>query len=476
VIIGDNRRFYIDGAWVEPRKLHEYEVLNPATEGAIATISLGSPDDIDLAVKAARQAFQSFSRTSKQDRIDLLQRILAVYKTRYDEMADVISLELGAPISMSKNSQAAVGVGHLEGFLKAIDGLTLRQEAANGDTLIREPIGVCGLITPWNWPVNQVALKVLPAIAVGCTVVLKPSELTPLSAMLYAEILHEAGVPKGVFNLVNGDGPVTGAALSRHPDVDMMSFTGSTRAGIAVTKDAAETVKKVTLELGGKSPNILFADADVEKAVKRGVFGCFYNSGQSCNAPTRMLVERPIYQKVLEVAKATGESQKPGDPAVAGRHIGPVVSALQFDRIQTLIYAGIEEGATLLVGGPGKPDGFETGYYVRPTIFCDVSNDMRIAREEVFGPVLTIIPFADEDEAVRIANDTPYGLAAYIETGDSDRAERVAAELRAGQVYINGTECGYGSPFGGYKSSGLGREGGLFGLEDFLEIKAVSRP
>lgn len=476
MIIGDNRRFYIDGEWVEPLQSNDFDVLNPATEGVIATISIGSADDMDLAVKAARRAFRSFSRTTKQDRIDLLQRILAVYKTRYDEMAEVISLELGAPISMSKKSQAAVGVGHLEGFLKAIDDLTLRQECANGDTIIREPIGVCGLITPWNWPVNQVALKVLPAIAVGCTTVLKPSELTPLSAMLYAEILHEAGVPRGVFNLVNGDGPVTGAALSRHPDVDMMSFTGSTRAGIAVTKDAADTVKKVTLELGGKSPNILFADADVEKAVKRGVFGCFYNSGQSCNAPTRMLVERPIYQKVLEVAKATGESQQPGDPAEAGRHIGPVVSKLQYERIQTLINAGIEEGATLLVGGPGKPAGFEKGYFVRPTIFCDVSNDMRIAREEVFGPVLTIIPFADEDEAVQIANDTPYGLAAYVETGDNGKADRVAAELRAGQVYINGTECGYGSPFGGYKMSGLGREGGLLGLEDFLEIKAISRP
>ena len=474
--IQDKRKFYIDGAWVEPLEPNDFEVLNPATEQAIATISMGSVDDVDLAVKAARRAFQSFSQTSKQERKNLLQRILDVYKKRYDEMAEVISLELGAPVSMSKNSQAAVGVGHLEGFLKAFDELELRQEMANGDTLIREPIGVCGLITPWNWPVNQVALKVLPAIAVGCTVVLKPSELTPLSAILYAEILHEAGVPKGVFNLVNGDGPVTGAALSRHRDVDMMSFTGSTRAGIAVTKDAADTVKKVTLELGGKSPNILFADADVEKAVKRGVFACFYNSGQSCNAPTRMLVERPIYEKVLEIAKATGESQQPGDPAVAGRHIGPVVSALQFDRIQTLINAGIAEGATLLVGGPGKPSGFETGYYVRPTIFCDVNNDMRIAREEVFGPVLTIIPFEDEEEAVRIANDTPYGLAAYVETGDDDRAERVAANLRVGQVYINGTECGYGSPFGGYKMSGLGREGGLFGLEDFLEIKAVSRP
>lgn len=476
MIIQDKRKFYIGGAWVEPLKPNDFVVLNPATEQAIATISLGSIDDIDRAVQAARLAFESYSVSSKNDRLDLLQRILTIYKKRYDEMAEVISLELGAPISMSRNSQAACGVGHLEGFLAAFETLELRQQLASGDTLIREPIGVCGLITPWNWPVNQVALKVLPALAVGCACVLKPSELTPLSAMLYADILHEAGVPKGVFNLVNGDGPLTGAALSRHPDVDMMSFTGSTRAGIAVTKDAADTVKKVTLELGGKSPNILFADADIEKAVKRGVFGCFYNSGQSCNAPTRMLVERSIYQKALEIAKTTGESQQPGDPAVAGRHIGPVVSALQFERIQTLINAGIEEGATLLVGGPGKPVGFETGFYVRPTIFCDVRNDMRIAREEVFGPVLTIIPFADEDDAVRIANDTPYGLAAYIETGDSGRAGRVAGKLRAGQVYINGTECAYGSPFGGYKMSGLGREGGLYGLEDFLETKVVSRP
>jgi len=311
---------------------------------------------------------------------------------------------------------------------------------------------------------------------VGCTCVLKPSELTPLSALLYAEILHEAGVPHGVFNLVNGEGPVAGASLSRHPDVDMVSFTGSTRAGREVTRDAAETVKKVTLELGGKSPNILFADADLEKAVKRGVYGCFYNSGQSCSAPTRMLVQRSVYERVLEIARATGESQAVGDPAESGRHIGPVISALQFDRIQDLINSGIEEGARLLVGGPGKPEGFSRGHYVRPTIFCDAHNGMRIARKEIFGPVLTIIPFGDEDEAVRIANDTPYGLAAYLETADGERAERVAGKLRAGQVYINGTECGYGSPFGGYKMSGLGREGGLFGLEDFLEIKAISRP
>jgi aldehyde dehydrogenase (NAD+) len=471
----DRRKFYIDGSWVNPNQPNDFKVLNPASEEEIATISLGSPADVDLAVKAARRAFDSYSSTSKQERRDLLESILAVYKSRYDEMTELISLELGAPISMSRNSQAAVGVAHLKGFQKAFEALTTSQQLDSGDTIFREPIGVCGLITPWNWPVNQVALKVLPALAVGCTTVLKPSELTPLSAMLYAEILHEAGCPKGVFNLVNGDGPVTGATLSRHPDVDMMSFTGSTRAGIAVTKDAAETIKKVTLELGGKSPNILFADSDVEKAVKRGVFGCFYNSGQSCNAPTRMLVERSIYTRVLELAKTAGEIQQPGEPAEEGRHIGPVVSALQFDRIQTLINAGVEEGATVLVGGPGKPKGFETGYYVKPTIFCDVRNDMRIAQEEIFGPVLTIIPFENEEEAIQIANDTPYGLAAYIETGDIGKAERVAAKLRAGQIYINGVECATDSPFGGYKMSGLGREGGLFGLEDFLEIKVVSR-
>ena len=474
--MSNQRRFYIDGEWVDPVEPGDLEVINPATEKPVATISLGSAADINLAVDAARRAFESYATTTPADRLDLLQNILTIYKRRYDEMAELISLELGAPISMSQRSQAACGTGHLEGFLAAFEKLELRQQLENGDTLIREPVGVCGLITPWNWPVNQIALKVLPALAVGCTSVLKPSELTPLSAILYAEILHEAGVPRGVFNLVNGEGPIAGAALSRHPDVNMMSFTGSTRAGVAVTRDAAETVKKVTLELGGKSPNILFADADVEKAVKRGVFGVFYNSGQSCNAPTRMLVERSIYQNVLQIAKKTGESQQIGDPAEPGRHIGPVVSELQFDRIQSLINAGVDEGATVLVGGPGKPNGFDTGYYVRPTIFYDVNNDMRIAREEIFGPVLSIIPFENEDEAISIANDTPYGLAAYLETGDDEKAERVAGKLRAGQVYINGTECAYGSPFGGYKTSGLGREGGLFGLEDFLEIKAVSRP
>jgi len=391
------------------------------------------------------------------------------------KMADVISLELGAPISMAKNSQAAVGVGHLEGFLDALKAIKLREELASGDTIYREPVGVCGLITPWNWPVNQIALKVLPALATGCTMVLKPSELTPLSAILYAEILHEAGCPKGVFNLVNGDGPTTGASLSRHPDVDLMSFTGSTRAGTAVSRDAADTVKKVTLELGGKSPNIIFDDADVERAVKRGVLTCFYNTGQSCNAPTRMLVQRSIYDQAVELAKKAGEVQMVGDPAEQGRHIGPVVSALQFKRVQTLINVAQEEGATTLLGGPGKPDGFEQGYFVRPTIFCDVSNEMRIAREEVFGPVLAMIPFEDEEDAIRIANDTPYGLAAYIETLDPERAQRVAVQLRAGQIMVNGHDCEYGSPFGGYKVSGLGREGGTYGLEEFLETKAVTR-
>jgi aldehyde dehydrogenase (NAD+) len=474
--ISDKRNFYIDGTWVPPLRPNDFAVLNPATEEQLATISLGSADDIDLAVSAARRAFATFGTTSTPERVELLESILTVYRKRFEEMVDIITCELGAPKSMSRDAQAAVGVGHLEAFLEALKGFENREEKANGDTILREPVGVCGLITPWNWPVNQIALKVLPAIAVGCTVVLKPSELTPLSAILYAEILHEAGCPKGVFNLVNGEGPIVGAALSRHTDVDMMSFTGSTRGGVAVTKDAADTVKKVTLELGGKSPNIIFADSDVEDAVARGVLGCFYNTGQSCDAPSRMLVERSIYEKALEVAKSTGESQQVGDPGEEGAHIGPLVSALQFDRVQTLIDAGIEDGATLLVGGPGKPDGMEKGYFVRPTVFSDVNNDMRIAREEIFGPVVAIMSFEDEEEAIRIANDTPYGLAAYIETNDADKAERVAARLRAGQVHINGTECGYGSPFGGYKMSGIGREGGLFGLEDFVEVKAICRP
>lgn len=472
----DRRHFYINGRWINPLEPNDLEVINPATEQPIAVISMGTAADIDLAVAAAKQAFAAYSRTSVEERLALLEKLLAVYNRRYHEMAHTIMLELGAPITMSTEQQADVGVGHLQGFIDALKRLTSRETLSNGDILRREPIGVCGLITPWNWPINQIALKVLPALATGCTCVLKPSEVTPLNALLYAQMIDEAGFPAGTFNLVNGDGLECGSALSRHKDVDMMSFTGSTRAGIAVSKEAAETVKRVTLELGGKSPNLVFADADLEDRVAGSVNDCFNNSGQSCDAPTRLLVERQVYDKVVEIAERVGSQVLVGNPEREGAHIGPLVSDIQFGRVQALIEAGITEGARLLVGGAGKPDGFETGYFVRPTIFADVNNSMRIAREEVFGPVLAIIPFDTEEEAIAIANDTPYGLAAYVQTGDPARAERVAASLRAGMVHINGGPHRYGSPFGGYKQSGNGREGGLFGLEDFLEIKTVHAP
>ncbi|PST22438.1 aldehyde dehydrogenase family protein [Mesorhizobium plurifarium] len=472
----DKRKFYIDGKWVEPATQNDLLVLNPATEKPIAVISLGTAVDVDRAVAAAKEAFASYSRTSVEERLALLEKLLAIYKRRYDEMADTITAELGAPRTMSREQQADVGVGHLQGFIDALRRLKLREKLPNGDTLLREPIGVCGLITPWNWPVNQIALKVVPALATGCTCVLKPSEFTPLNAMLYAEMIEEAGFPAGVFNLVNGDGIHAGAALSRHKDIDMMSFTGSTRAGIAVSKDAADTVKRVTLELGGKSPNIVFADADIEERVTASILECFNNSGQSCDAPTRMLVERSVYDEVVEIARRVGMEAGVGDPTKEGAHIGPLVSHIQFERVQALIEAGVAEGATLLAGGPGKPEGFETGYFVQPTIFADVDNSMRIAREEVFGPVLSIIPFDTEEEAIAIANDTNYGLAAYVQTRDREKAERVASRLRAGMVHINGGPHRYGSPFGGYKQSGNGREGGMFGLEDFLEVKTVHLP
>ncbi|GCA51558.1 MULTISPECIES: aldehyde dehydrogenase family protein [Sinorhizobium] len=472
----DKRKFYIDGKWVEPATQNDLLVLNPATEKPIAVISLGTAADVDRAVAAAKKAFASYSRTSVEERLALLEKLLAIYKRRYDEMADTITAELGAPRTMSREQQADVGVGHLQGFIDALKRLKLKEKLPNGDTLLREPIGVCGLITPWNWPVNQIALKVVPALATGCTCVLKPSEFTPLNAMLYAEMIEEAGFPAGVFNLVNGDGIHAGAALSKHKDIDMMSFTGSTRAGIAVSKDAADTVKRVTLELGGKSPNIVFADADIEERVTASILECFNNSGQSCDAPTRMLVERSAYDEVVEIARRVGMEARVGDPTKDGSHIGPLVSHIQFERVQALIEAGVAEGATLLAGGPGKPEGFETGYFVQPTIFADVDNSMRIAREEVFGPVLSIIPFDTEEEAIAIANDTKYGLAAYVQTRDRERAERVASRLRAGMVHINGGPHRYGSPFGGYKQSGNGREGGMFGLEDFLEVKTVHLP
>ncbi|KQY32864.1 aldehyde dehydrogenase family protein [Rhizobium sp. Root483D2] len=472
----DKRKFYINGEWVAPLVANDLEVLNPATEKPVAVISMGSAADIDRAVAAAKTAFATYSRTTTEERLALLEKLLSIYKRRYEEMAQTITLELGAPLSMSREQQADVGVGHLQGFIDALKRLHSREVLPNGDVMLREPIGVCGLITPWNWPINQIALKVVPALATGSTCVLKPSEFTPLNALLYAEMVHEAGFPAGTFNLVNGDGPNVGAALSKHKDVDMMSFTGSTRAGIAVSKDAAETVKRVTLELGGKSPNIVFEDADLEDRVSGSVLECFNNSGQSCDAPTRLLVQKSVYDKAVEIATRVGSEAKVGNPAEEGSHIGPLVSDVQFGRVQALIEAGIAEGARVLVGGAGKPDGFETGYFVKPTIFADVNNTMRIAREEVFGPVLAIMPFETEEEAIEIANDTNYGLAAYVQTGDPKRAERVAARLRAGMVHINGGPHRYGSPFGGYKQSGNGREGGRFGLEDFLEVKTVHRP
>ncbi len=471
----DLRKFYINGAWVDPKASEEMDVINPATESAIAVITLGSAADVDRAVAAAVAAFADYSQTSKAERLALLERLLEIYKERFEEMAQAISTEMGAPISMAREAQADAGAGHLQGFIDALRQQETRETLASGDILVREPIGVCGLITPWNWPMNQVALKVVPALATGCCCVLKPSEFTPLSAALYAEMIDATGFPPGVFNLVNGAGTVAGATLSRHPDVNMMSFTGSTRAGIAISKDAADTVKRVTLELGGKSPNLVFADCGegLEERVTKSVLECFYNTGQDCDAPTRLLVERSCYEQVLEIAQNAAGAQAIGDPGTEGDHIGPLVSDVQFGRVQAHIEAALAEGSRLLFGGPGKPEGFETGYYVKPTVFADVSNDMHIARNEVFGPVLAIIPFDSEEEAIRIANDTPYGLAAYLQTGDPDRARRVAAKLNAGAVHINGGGFEYGSPFGGYKQSGNGREGGIMGIEDFQEVKTL---
>jgi aldehyde dehydrogenase (NAD+) len=466
-------KFYIDGQWVAPQSSVTLPVLNPATEEQIGTVAMGNAQDVDRAVAAAKAAFMDFSTTSKSDRLDLLHRLKAATERRFEDLAQAMRMEMGAPITMARSAQADAAIGHLQGFIDALEQLDERQVLANGDVLLREPIGVCGLITPWNWPMNQIALKVIPALATGSTCVLKPSEHTPISAMVYAEIIDEAGYPPGVFNLVNGDGPTVGAALSRHPDVQMMSFTGSTRAGIAVTRDAAETVKRVTLELGGKSPNLVFADSDLETRVAESVRECMFNTGQSCDAPTRLLVERACYDDALRIAKRTAESIAVGDPAQDGDHIGPLFDKIQFDRVQSMIEVGLAEGARLLAGGLGKPEGVTTGWFVKPTIFADVSNDMRIAQEEIFGPVLVIIPFEDEAEAIAIANDTPYGLAAYLQTGDPERALRVAGQLRAGAIHINGGGFNYGSPFGGYKQSGNGREGGLMGLEDYLETKTL---
>lgn len=467
------RKFYIDGRWQDPISTGTMPVLNPATEVQEGTVALGNNEDVNLAVTAAKKAFESFSKTTKQERMDLLHRLKIVTQRRFEDLAQAMCTEMGAPITMARDAQADAAIGHLDGFLEALESFNESETLSNGDEVIHEPIGVCGLITPWNWPMNQIALKVIPALATGCTCILKPSEHTPISAMIYAEIIHEAGFPAGVFNLVNGDGPTVGATLSKHPDIQMMSFTGSTRAGKSITRDASETIKRVTLELGGKSPNLVFADCDLETQVTASVDECMYNTGQSCDAPTRLLVERSCYGEVLQIAKKAAMATTVGDPKKEGDHIGPLFDQIQFDRVQAMISVGIDEGATVLAGGVGKPNGMDLGWFVKPTIFSDVSNDMRIAQEEIFGPVLVIIPFEDEDEAIAIANDTPYGLAAYIQTEDPVRARRVAAQLRAGAIHINGGGFNYGSPFGGYKQSGNGREGGIMGIEDFLETKTL---
>ncbi|HEX3645718.1 MAG TPA: aldehyde dehydrogenase family protein [Vicinamibacterales bacterium] len=468
----DHLNFYIDGAWVPPAKPATRDVINPATEQSIGKISMGSAEDVDRAVKAARKAFDSFSRTTPAERIALLENVVRVYKTRHQELAKTISTEMGAPFGLSKAAQAAAGLGH---FAQAIEVLkTYAFEEARGRTMIvHEPVGVCGLITPWNWPINQIACKVAPALAAGCTIVLKPTEVAPMNAILFTEILHQAGVPPGVFNLVNGDGPTVGAAIAAHPGIDMVSFTGSTRAGVQVAINAAPTVKRVTQELGGKSANIILDDADFQTAVAGGVTSCFTNSGQSCNAPTRMLVPASRQAEAIAIAKAAAERMVVGDPFQEGVKLGPVVSEVQFNKIQGLIQQGIDEGAQLVTGGVGRPDGLATGFYVKPTVFAGVNNSMTIAREEIFGPVLAILPYESEEDAIAIANDTPYGLSGYVSSGDLEHARRVASRLRTGNVHLNGAPGAFDAPFGGYKQSGNGREWGVNGFEEFLETKAV---
>jgi aldehyde dehydrogenase (NAD+) len=465
-------QFYIDGKWVDPVTPNALDVINPATEGVCGRISIGSAADVDLAVAAARRAFESFSQTSREQRIDLLQAILDEFSRRHDEVAEAIMEEMGAPWGLAKNAQAASGPQHIKAALRALK--TFEFEERNRTTLIvKEPIGVCGLITPWNWPMNQIAVKVAPALAAGCTMVLKPSEIAPFDAMIFAEILDTAGVPAGVFNLVNGDGPGVGTALSQHPGVDMMSFTGSTRAGIAVAQNAAPTVKRVAQELGGKSANILLDDADFEQAVRSGAGDVFENTGQSCDAPTRMLVPADRLEEAAALAAEVANATVVGDPRDEKTEVGPLVSELQWNKVQGLIQKGIDEGATLAAGGTGLPEGLDKGYFARATVFANVSNDMTIAREEIFGPVLSIIPYADEDEAVRIANDTPYGLSGYVSSSNLDRARKVAARMRTGMVHINGASLDSAAPFGGFKQSGNGREWGAHGMEEFLEVKSI---
>ena len=472
----DTKNFYINGAWVAPLSDREMEVIDPSTEEVCGVIAIGNQADTDAAVAAAKAAFDGWSQTPKARRLELLKKFLKIYQARNEEMAHAISQEMGAPIDMALTSQAAAGSEHTEGLIDELEKFEFERalnDSAPNDRIMYEAIGVCALITPWNWPMNQVSLKVIAAMAAGCTMVLKPSEIAPLSSLIFADMIHEAGIPAGVFNMVNGDGLGVGSHLTSHPDVDMVSFTGSTRAGALISKNAADTVKRVALELGGKGANIVFADAD-EKAIARGIYHCFGNSGQSCNAPTRMLVERSFYEQAVVIAQAAAAKVQVDRAANHGNHIGPVVSELQYNKIQALIKVGIDEGAHVAAGGLGKPQGLETGYFVKPTIFTNVNNDMQIAREEVFGPVLCMIPFDTEEQAIAIANDTVFGLTNYIQTQDSAKANRVARRLRSGMVQMNGTFRSAGAPFGGYKQSGNGREGGVWGLEDFLEVKSIS--
>jgi aldehyde dehydrogenase (NAD+) len=468
----DMLQFYIDGKWVDPVESNPFDVINPATEEVCGHISLGSAADVDLAVAAARRAFESFSQTTREERIELLESILTEFTERHDEVAEAIMEEMGAPWGLARNAQAASGPQHIKAAIRALKSYEF--EERNRTTLIiKEPIGVCGLITPWNWPMNQIAVKVAPALAAGCTMVLKPSEIAPFDAMIFAEVLDSAGVPAGVFNLINGDGPGVGTALSSHPDVDMMSFTGSTRAGVLVAQNAAPTVKRVAQELGGKSANIVLDDADFDKAVKSGAGDVFENTGQSCDAPSRMLVPENRMEEAAALAAAVAEATVVGDPKDEKTEVGPLVSDVQWNKVQDLIQRGIDEGATLAAGGTGKPEGIDKGFFARPTVFANVSNDMTIAREEIFGPVLSIIPYDDEDEAVRIANDTPYGLSGYVSSSDLDRARKIAARLRTGMVHINGAYLDSAAPFGGYKQSGNGREWGAHGIDEFLEVKSI---
>ncbi|WP_273789081.1 aldehyde dehydrogenase family protein [Bartonella sp. ML70XJBT] len=472
----NKRKFYINGLWDNPSTPHDFDVINPSTEEACAIISLGSTKDADKAINAAKEAFPKWKTTSPSERLGFVEKILEIYEKRSKDMAKTISMEMGAPIDMAFNAQTAAGGSHIRDFIEAYKEFSFQETLIKGNEhaiLHYDPIGVVGLITPWNWPMNQVTLKVIPALLAGCTMVLKPSEIAPLSAMLFADFLDEAALPAGVFNLINGDGATVGSYLSAHPDLEMISFTGSTRAGKDISKNASATLKRVCLELGGKGANIIFADADSD-AIERGVRHCFYNSGQSCNAPTRMLVEQNIYDKAITIAKDIAETTKVGPNWQAGNHIGPVVSKKQYDKIQDLIQSGIDEGATLVAGGTGLPGGMEHGYYVRPTVFADVKPHMRIFKEEIFGPVLSILTFSTEEEAIALANDTEYGLTNYIQSQDRNKCRRIAAQVRSGMVEVNGHGLPDGSYFGGVKFSGRAREGGHWGIKEFLDSKAIS--